>query len=177
MTVAFEDQCGRPAIATRTAIDDDPGKQRYREMQRGHDGEHCTTYCGMDFEWSDAMSETVGGLLPCPFCGAVECERDYEKGNRSGVLWYKNSPSSDMEKWDHVVCLTCGAGCNSVEKWNTRCVDGHVVTFVYNPAGVVAPVATWIVFDSGYMYGPREDWRDVACAICEEWQHDSRLVG
>lgn len=173
MAVAFEDQCGHPVIASNAEIDD-PGKQRYCELQRGHDGEHCTTYCGKEFRWSDAMGENVVGLLPCPFCGdTIEM---LNKNNR-GLYLYKSAPSSDMPTWQHVCCLNCGAGHSSVEKWNTRCVDGHVVTFVYESAGVVAPVATWVVFDGGYMYGPREDWRDVACAICDEWQHDSRLVG
>lgn len=50
-------------------------------------------------------------LQDCPFC------------NSSHLYIYENAPASDLKTWPHVVCLTCGAGHSSVEKWNTRC--GH----------------------------------------------------
>lgn len=46
-------------------------------------------------------------LKPCPFCGGA-------------AFPYMNTPSCDMEPWVHVVCLDCGAGAPSVEKWNQR---------------------------------------------------------
>lgn len=116
-------------------------------------------------------------LLPCPFCGATERERDYAKGNRSGVFRYENSPHSEMQRWYRVACLTCGAGHSSVDKWNTRTINGHSVTLKREKAGVVSPEAVWVVFSGCYMYGPCENWQDVENQIRNEWEHDRHLVG
>lgn len=60
-------------------------------------------------------------LLPCPFCG-TKWEGAISGSHKvtRGLLVYNNAPSSDMHTWAHVVCLTCGAGQNSIRKWNRR---------------------------------------------------------
>lgn len=61
-------------------------------------------------------------LLPCPFCGAAWVGAI--SGDRStpncGLLVYNNAPNSDTQTWAHVVCLDCGCGQSSIEKWQTR---------------------------------------------------------
>lgn len=47
-------------------------------------------------------------LKPCPFDGGIF------------VMIYMNAPSSDTMEWPHVVCMECGCGQSSIEKWNTR---------------------------------------------------------
>jgi hypothetical protein len=44
-------------------------------------------------------------LKPCPFCGNVK------------PICKLSSPSSDIH---HIVCLKCGAGQDTIKKWNTR---------------------------------------------------------
>ena len=64
-----------------------------------------------------------------------------------------------------------------VGMWNTRCVDGHVVTFHREKAGVIAPAEVWVVVTEGYMYGPWCRWQDVEKDIRQEWKHDRNMVG
>jgi hypothetical protein len=71
-------------------------------------------------------------LLPCPFCGATHVGAnelvknpiphrvDHVRKSNKGLYIYDNAPSSDCQTWAHVVCLDCGAGQNSVRKWNMR---------------------------------------------------------
>jgi hypothetical protein len=64
-------------------------------------------------------------LHPCPFC------------NSDNLYICPNSQSSDMAPQPNVVCLKCGAGQNSIEKWNTRAAyacDGWIpMTFLNKP--------------------------------------------
>lgn len=46
-------------------------------------------------------------LKSCPFCGTMNL-RIYERTFR------------DMKPWPHVVCLDCGCGQTTIEKWNRR---------------------------------------------------------
>jgi len=60
-------------------------------------------------------------LKPCPFCGAKwEGAIAGDRSVRRGLYVYDNAPNSDCQTWAHVVCLTCGAGQNSIRKWNRR---------------------------------------------------------
>jgi len=56
------------------------------------------------------MSDT---LKNCPLCGGP-------------ARVYKNAPSSDITPWDHVVCINCGCGVNSVKQWNHRMADEEI---------------------------------------------------
>lgn len=107
-------------------------------------------------------------LLPCPFCGG----------------------EAHVMKHVHMVqefaayCGACetvhgwhGTARDAVESWNTRCVDGHVVTFHCERASVIAPMKVWVVVAEGYMYGPWERWQNVEKDIRQEWKHDRHMVG
>lgn len=60
-------------------------------------------------------------LKPCPFCGAkYEGAIAGDRKINKGLYVYDNAPSSDMQQWAHVCCLDCGAGQNSIRKWNMR---------------------------------------------------------
>lgn len=110
-------------------------------------------------------------LLPCPFCGGeagfIEsdsygaCHLGCTVEECSGYSW----PSDESELRDRI------------DRWNTRCVDGHVVTFHREKASVIAPVAVWVVMAEGYMYGPWERWQNVEKDIRQEWKHDRHVVG
>lgn len=77
-------------------------------------------------------------LHDCPFC------------NSSHLYIYENAPSSDAEATPHVVCLECGAGHSTVEKWNTRC--GHdckgwvATTFMEKPVLVHPDISVDMAF-------------------------------
>lgn len=66
-------------------------------------------------EAADRNQQRYPGMVlqPCPFCAS-----DF-------LYIYGNAPSSDLQTWPHVVCMGCGAGHTSVEKWNTR--NGRVM--------------------------------------------------
>ena len=66
---------------------------------------------------------------------------------------------------------------SDADKWNTRHIHGHKVTFKYEPANLVFQSAQWLVIDDGYLYGPCDEWEDVAELIRTEWKHDRHLVG
>jgi len=108
-------------------------------------------------------------LLPCPFCGGEAC-------------WVLNH---HMLPEYQVTCIRCHADAGTwddsvgmaIDRWNTRCVDGHVVTFHREKAGVIAPTEVWVVVAEGYMYGPHERWDDVEYAVRDEWKDDRHMVG
>jgi Lar family restriction alleviation protein len=113
-------------------------------------------------------------LLPCPFCGgeAYILESSY-KPNSNTIYEYKaycGQCNAESGAWS-------GAASEAANAWNTRCVDGHVVTFHWTKPGVIGPTAVWVVCDDWYMYGPYEKWQDVEKAIREEWKSERNLVG
>lgn len=61
-------------------------------------------------------------LKKCPFCGSKweGVLPGITSTRMRGLYVYDNAPSSDIKPWAHVVCLDCGAGQNSIAKWNSR---------------------------------------------------------
>jgi len=47
-----------PATIIARTDDNDEGKWRRCELDKGHDGDHETTYCGRTFRWTNAKKKT-----------------------------------------------------------------------------------------------------------------------
>ena len=111
-------------------------------------------------------------LLPCPFCGSreigiVHCEKDCCGAEPRLV---ECGCGVDM-------CGDWSCDKDAIDSWNTRVVDGHVVTFFWERPGQIGPTETWVVCEEGYMYGPCKTWQEVETIIREEWMQDRNLVG
>ena len=124
-------------------------------------------------ERNDKQEQSIV-LLPCPHCGCggeVVCEQEHDHDGSTYTI----------RKIQCMECNACGNACSimewTIDAWNTRCINGHRVTFKWDDPGVVGPNGTWVVVDSGYMSGPCEDWQLVEKLIREEWKHDRNLVG
>ncbi len=110
-------------------------------------------------------------LLPCPCCGSRPAF-DLGYGFVAIVCSNDSCPLDPCTEYALDGCMK-----KITNAWNTRCVDGHVVTFHWEKPGVIGPTAVWVVIDDGYMYGPCERWQDVEKAIREDWKHERNLVG
>jgi hypothetical protein len=74
-----------------------------------------------DIQVTAISFKDFASLKPCPFCGTTwEGAISGDRSMNKGLLVYDNAPSSDCRPWAHVVCLSCGAGQNSIRKWNAR---------------------------------------------------------
>jgi Lar family restriction alleviation protein len=113
-------------------------------------------------------------LLPCPFCGGDAYTKEHAympttlQTNREYQAYCGHCEASrDWIDEEH----------QAIKAWNTRNIAGHVVTFYWEQAGVIAPVDVWLVVHGCYMYGPCDKWQDVAKIVENEWEQDNNLVG
>jgi hypothetical protein len=114
------------------------------------------------------MNFTYESVLPCPFC-ASEPKLIIGTDQVRIACSSRNCPGCAATHYRLVD--------QAVNDWNTRYVDGHVVTFHWEKLGVIGESGVWVVCDSGYMYGPCRYWQDVESQIRLDWQAEHHLVG
>lgn len=112
-------------------------------------------------------------LLPCPFCGcsAKVVTHDIPRVQSTYLVGCANP---------RCPALARVSGSNKqyeIDKWNTRVINGHKVTFHREPAGVIGDDPVWVVIEGIYMYGPCDKWEDVAELIRTGWEHDRFICG
>lgn len=127
----------------------------------------------MEKEYADnsVASHCSVAFLPCKFCGESASKlvhSELYRINHADWCWFSGK---DFKQRASLLEP------DEADQWNTRCVDGHVVTFHWEPPGVIGETCVWVVCAEGYMYGPCERWQDVETIIRNEWKADSCLVG